>query len=72
MAQPLSPTRRGRMVAVAHMIGLMIVIAPFVAYPWSAAVAGLSLAILCWSFAVDVGRLHRTRHTSAERATLSR
>lgn len=59
MAAPLTPTRRGRIVAVLQMVGLTVVMTPVVPPPWSTLVAATSLAVLSWSFALDVGRLWR-------------
>jgi phosphatidylglycerophosphate synthase len=61
LAGPLSPTKRGRTVAVVQMGTLSFVLAPFVSVPFSSAAAALALAALIWSFAVDVGRLWRAR-----------
>ena len=61
MAGPLVPTRRGRAAAVAHVIGLIVALAPVGAVPNSAVAAAATLASLTWSFAVDVGRLWRQR-----------
>ncbi|MGE0043131.1 MAG: CDP-alcohol phosphatidyltransferase family protein [Vicinamibacterales bacterium] len=61
MRGPLRPTLRGRTVAVTQFIGLAIAIAPVVPRPWSAAVAAVTLAVLAWSFGLDVGRLWRQR-----------
>jgi phosphatidylglycerophosphate synthase len=60
---PLSPTMRGKTVAVIQMGALSFVLAPFVPMQLSAAVAALSLATLVWSFAVDIGRLWRARRS---------
>jgi len=59
LAAPLSPTLRGKTVAVAQMVTLavILVLPPRV----SAAAAGTALALLVWSFAIDVGRLWRRR-----------
>ncbi|MGE3275473.1 MAG: CDP-alcohol phosphatidyltransferase family protein [Vicinamibacterales bacterium] len=57
----LTPTRRGRAVAVLQYFGLAAAIAPAVPYPASAAVAVVTLAVLAWSFGLDVGRLWRQR-----------
>ena len=58
---PLTPTRRGRVVAVVQMVTLAIalVLPPRVA---SAALA-IALALLVWSFAIDVRRLWRARNS---------
>lgn len=62
MNRPLQPTRRGKTVAVAHMVGLAVALGPIIPFPLSAAAVGVTLAALTWSFAVDVRRLWRN-HT---------
>lgn len=57
MAGPLSPTTRGRTVAVIQMVGLAVAAAPIIPTPFSTAAAAITLAALVWSFAIDVGRL---------------
>jgi phosphatidylglycerophosphate synthase len=59
LAAPLRATRRGRAVAVGQLLGLGVALAPIVPRPASAAVAGVTLAVLAWSFAVDVAWLRR-------------
>jgi phosphatidylglycerophosphate synthase len=59
MARPLMPTRRGQTVAVCHLVGLTVALTPIVPAPLSAVAAGVTLAVLTWSFAVDVRRLWR-------------
>ena len=59
LAEPLRPTRRGRTVAIGQLLGLGVALAPVVPWPASAAVAGVTLAALGWSFAVDVAWLWR-------------
>ncbi len=61
MAGPLAPTFRAKVAAVSHMLGLGVALAPFVPAPFSAGVAALTLAVLSWSFAIDVVRLWRQR-----------
>lgn len=63
MAGPLSPTFRGRTVAVLQLVGLGLALSPFVPGPQSIVVAALTLSALVWSFALDVARLWRQRHT---------
>jgi phosphatidylglycerophosphate synthase len=64
LAAPLRATRRGRTVAILQLVGLGVALAPVVPSPASAAVAGVTLAVLAWSFAVDVGWLWRQYRTS--------
>jgi phosphatidylglycerophosphate synthase len=59
LAAPLRATRRGRIVAVGQLLGLAMALAPSVPRPASAAAAGVTLAALAWSFAIDVARLRR-------------
>ena len=66
MAGRLTPTARGKTVAVLQFFGLSIALMPFVAPPASGLVAGLTLGALAWSFAVDVWRLWSQR-TSDDR-----
>ena len=61
MAGRLTPTARGKTVAVIQFFGLSIALMPFVSPPASGLVAGLTLGALAWSFAVDVGRLWNQR-----------
>jgi phosphatidylglycerophosphate synthase len=61
MRAPLSPTFRAKAMAVAQMVGLLVALAPIVPVPLRPWAAGLTLAGLVWSFAVDVGRLWRGR-----------
>jgi phosphatidylglycerophosphate synthase len=59
MRRPLSPTLRGKTVAVTHMVGLTTALGPIIPWPLSAVGAALTLALLVWSFAIDLGRLQR-------------
>lgn len=61
LAGPLPPTFRGRLVAVVQFIGLATALAPIVPVPLSKPVAAATLAMLVWSFALDVARLWRGR-----------
>jgi phosphatidylglycerophosphate synthase len=61
MRAPLAPSPRGRLMAVVQMVGLLVAMGPVVPAPFSGWVAGATLAGLCWSFGVDVGRLWRGR-----------
>lgn len=60
MAAPLTPTMRGKAVAVAHIVGLIVALAPIIPVALSAGAAAITLAVLTWSFAVDIGRLWRS------------
>jgi phosphatidylglycerophosphate synthase len=59
MSAPLTPTRRGRVVAVVQMVTLAVILV--VPRPLAITAAATALALLVWSFAVDVGRLWRAR-----------
>jgi phosphatidylglycerophosphate synthase len=61
LAAPLRATRRGRIVAVGQLLGLGVALAPNIPWPASAAVAGVTLAVLGWSFAIDVAWLWHSR-----------
>jgi phosphatidylglycerophosphate synthase len=61
MGGPLPPTRRGKTVAAVQFVGLAAALAPIVPSPASDGVAAVALALLAWSFAVDVRRLHKQR-----------
>jgi phosphatidylglycerophosphate synthase len=62
VAGPLTPSLRGKTVAVAQTVGLSVALAPFVPVGLSVPVAAATVAALTWSFAVDVGRLWRQAH----------
>jgi phosphatidylglycerophosphate synthase len=59
LAAPLTPTQRGRTMTIVHVVGLCVALAPIIPWPLSAMAAGVTNALLAWSFAVDVGRLWR-------------
>jgi phosphatidylglycerophosphate synthase len=59
MARPLRPRRRARVIAIVHMVALTVGLAPFVHAFLGRIVIATTLAILSWSFAVDVRRLWR-------------
>ena len=61
MNGPLSPTFRGKAVAVTQMVTLIVSIGPIVPVWLSTAGSAGALALLCWSFAIDVGRLWASR-----------
>jgi hypothetical protein len=44
-------------VTVCHTIGLIVALAPIIPTPLSAIAVGATLAVLSWSFALDVRRL---------------
>ena len=59
LAGPLRPTLRGKSVAVGQFAGLGLALSPVVPAPASAIVAAITLAVLVWSFGIDVRRLRR-------------
>lgn len=59
LAGPLRPTLRGKSVAVGQFAGLGLALSPVVPAPASVIVAGITLAVLVWSFGIDVRRLRR-------------
>ena len=59
MAGPLRSTLRGKTVAVAQLVGLGTALLPAVPVPISTIVAAITLALLVWSFAVDIAWLKR-------------
>lgn len=63
---PLPPSKRRQTVCVIQITALIICLGPIVP-PWLAsALAAGSLALLTWSFAIDVVHLAKTRHTFRE------
>jgi phosphatidylglycerophosphate synthase len=65
LAAPLRATARGRTVAVAQLAGLSVALAPSVPVPASAVAAAVTLALLTWSFAIDVAWLARASQSRA-------
>lgn len=59
LAAPLRATLRGRTVAIGQLVGLSVALAPGVPVSASAAVAAVTLAVLSWSFVMDVAWLAR-------------
>lgn len=59
MAGPLRSTLRGKSVAIAQLFGLGLALLPIVHEPVSTIVAAITLALLVWSFAVDIAWLKR-------------
>jgi len=58
----LPPSRRRQSVCVLQIVSLIGALVPGVQPPWSSAVAFAGLALLVWSFAVDVVWLARRAH----------
>jgi phosphatidylglycerophosphate synthase len=64
MSAALPASRRRQTVCVVQIVTLLVCLAPFVARPWSSTVGALGLAVLTWSFFVDVRWLaSRAGHT---------
>jgi phosphatidylglycerophosphate synthase len=59
LARPLRSTRRGKTIAVLQVVGLNIALGPIIPVPLSTIVAAGTLALLAWSFAVDITWLAR-------------
>jgi phosphatidylglycerophosphate synthase len=59
MAGPLTPTRRGKTTAILQVVAFCVALAPMVHPPLSTVVAAGAVAVLTWSFAIDVRRLWR-------------
>jgi phosphatidylglycerophosphate synthase len=59
MAAPLRSTLRGKSVAIAQLVGLGLALLPVIRVPLSTTVAAITLALLVWSFAVDIAWLKR-------------
>jgi phosphatidylglycerophosphate synthase len=57
LSAPLTPTRRGKTVAVIQMVTLAITLV--LPRPVASVAAAIALALLVWSFALDVARLWR-------------
>ncbi|MGD9902163.1 MAG: CDP-alcohol phosphatidyltransferase family protein [Vicinamibacterales bacterium] len=62
MARPLPPSRRRQAICVVQIVALLAALAPVVPPRLALAAAATGLAALTWSFALDVGWLHRRRH----------
>jgi phosphatidylglycerophosphate synthase len=57
MARSLPPSRRRQLICVVQMVALVVTLAPPIAPPYSAAIAALALALLSWSFFLDIAWL---------------
>jgi phosphatidylglycerophosphate synthase len=62
LQHPLPDSNRRKVVAVLQVVSLVIAIAPFVSRGISAPLSACALAVLAWSFLVDIAWLKR--HTS--------
>jgi phosphatidylglycerophosphate synthase len=63
LARPLPPSWRRKFVAVVQMVGFAIIVAPVVQPPLSVWLAAVALAILTWSFVIDVRWLAARRRS---------
>jgi len=63
LRRPLAPTRRGKTIAITQLVVLICAVAPVIPVMLSTSSAAIALIALCWSFAVDVGRLAREQAT---------
>ncbi len=61
LARPLPPSLRRKAVCVLQVVALTVLLAPVVAPPVSASIGAVALAVLGWSFAMDLRWLIRTR-----------
>jgi len=61
LARPLPPSRRRQTVCVLQIVALLVALGPVVPGPLAVAVAAVGLALLAWSFAVDVAWLYGQR-----------
>lgn len=57
LQRPLPPSRRRKVVAAVQAVSLVIAVAPFVARGISGPLCGVALAVLAWSFLVDIAWL---------------
>jgi phosphatidylglycerophosphate synthase len=61
MQRPLLSSRRRQVVCVVQIVGLSLVVLPWISPPASVWIGGLLLALLVWSFAVDIIWLCRSQ-----------
>jgi len=66
LTAPLTPTRRGRVVAAIQMVTLAVILVMPRPVAWTA--AAIALALLVWSFAIDIARLWAASQVLTERA----
>lgn len=64
--RPLPPRWRRKAVCVVQITALIVCLGPVIAPAWSGAIAAASLALLAWSFAVDILWLARRRPSAPE------
>jgi hypothetical protein len=61
LGRPLTPTRRAKVIAITQTIVLICAVAPIIPVWLSNTAAAVSLALLTWSFFVDIRRLAGAR-----------
>jgi phosphatidylglycerophosphate synthase len=61
LARPLPPSRRRQTVCVVQIVALLVALGPVVPAGLALASAGIGLAALAWSFAVDIAWLRGAR-----------
>lgn len=59
--RPLPPSRRRQTACVVQIVTLLVALAPIVPVPLGTVAAAVGLAVLAWSFAVDVAWLAHAR-----------
>lgn len=59
LRRPLHESRRRKAVHVLQVLSLLLALSPWLARPWSEAVAAAGLLLLCYSFLVDIAWLSR-------------
>ena len=64
LAGELAPSRRRQAICVVQVVALVAVLAPWWPAGVAPALAGLALALLCYSFGVDVLALARRRRST--------
>lgn len=66
LAAPLAPSKRRQTVCVVQITALIVCLGPIVPQALATALAACSLALLCFSFAVDIRQLAHQRHPTQE------
>jgi phosphatidylglycerophosphate synthase len=59
LRRPLTATRRAKTIAITQLVVLICAVGPIIPVALSRASAAIALALLAWSFAIDVLRLSR-------------
>jgi phosphatidylglycerophosphate synthase len=66
MARPLPPSTRRKTICVVQIVALIVCLGPIISVWWATAIAAAGLALLVYSFAVDLAWLVRARHLHGE------